>query len=83
MSAMSTVDGSGNTYVTGQNTSGSGFYVTEYNSTGAQVYNANIGTGTIYPFRVRVDGSGRAYVAGYLDSRYAADWVQLLPKYLG
>ena len=43
-----------------------GFYVTEYNSAGAQVYNANIATGTIYPFRVRVYSAGNAYAAGYL-----------------
>jgi len=60
-----TVDASGNTYVTGQNTTGSGFYVTEFNSAGTVVYNTTIGTSTIYPFRVRVDSTGAAYVAGY------------------
>ncbi len=60
-----TVDGSGNTYVTGQNTSGTGFYVTEYNSVGTVVYNASIGAGGLYPVRVRVDSTGKAYVAGY------------------
>ena len=60
-----TVDGSGNTYVTGQNTSGAGFYVTEFNSAGTVVYNTTVGTSTIYPFRIRVDSTGKAYVVGY------------------
>jgi hypothetical protein len=60
-----TVDASGNTYVTGQDEN-TGFDVTEYNPAGTQIYNAVVGTGYyLYPQRVRVDGSGNAYVAGY------------------
>jgi hypothetical protein len=59
------VDGAGNTYVTGQNSSSNGFYVTEYNSAGTVLYNTTIGTSTIYPWRVQVDGTGKAYVVGY------------------
>jgi hypothetical protein len=62
------VDGAGNTYVTGQNSSSNGFYVTEYSASGVQVYSTNIGTSTIYPQRVRVDASGNVYVAGWLYS---------------
>jgi len=61
-----TVDGSGDTFVTGQNTNGQGFYVTEFNSLGVVVYNTTIGTSAIYPYRVRVDSTGKAYVAGYI-----------------
>ena len=61
-----TVDGSGNTYVTGQNTSGVGVLCHRVQlGRRTVVYNANVGTSTIYPFRVRVDSSGKAYVAGY------------------
>lgn len=60
------VDSTGNTYVTGQNVSGQGFYVTEFNSAGTVVYNTSIGTSTIYPYRIRLDSTGKAYVAGYI-----------------
>ena len=62
------VDGSGNTFVTGQNVNGQGFYVTEFNSSGTVLYDTTIGTSTVFPFRVRVDSAGRAYVAGYISS---------------
>ena len=62
------VDGSGNTYVTGQNANGQGFYVTEYSSTGTVLYNATIGTSQIFPFRIAVDSIGKAYIAGYIYS---------------
>jgi len=61
-----TVDASGNTYVTGQNVNGQGFYVTEYSPAGTVLYHATIGSSTIYPYRVRVDSTGKAYVAGYI-----------------
>ncbi|MBV9295335.1 MAG: hypothetical protein JO145_07145, partial [Acidobacteriaceae bacterium] len=41
--AAVTVDSSGNTYVTGQNLSGNGFYVTKFSSTGTVVYNSTVG----------------------------------------
>ena len=58
------VDGSGNTYVTGQNVNGQGFYVTEYSPTGTVLYNTTIGSSTIYPDKVVIDSTGKAYVAG-------------------
>jgi hypothetical protein len=63
-----TVDGSGNTYVTGQNSNDQGFYVTEYSPTGTVLYNTTVGSSTIFPFHIRVDSSGNAYVAGYIYS---------------
>ena len=62
------VDASGDTYVAGQNVNGLGFYVTEYNAAGTVLYNTTVGTGTIYPYRVRVDSTGNAYAAGYINS---------------
>jgi len=59
-----TADNSGNTYVTGQTYNAVGFYVEEFNASGTLVYTTNVGTGTISPFRVRVDSNGNAYVAG-------------------
>jgi len=64
-----TVDSSGNTYVAGQSTGNNGFYVTELNSAGTVVYNTTIGTGSIYPYRVRVDSNDKAYVAGYVTTQ--------------
>ena len=66
-----TVDSSGNTYVSGSayNSGGFGFYVTKFNSSGAVVYNTNLGTNYyVYPFSIAVGTTGEAYVAGQLYS---------------